>query len=186
MRKTIEKIRNQLTFKEYGKLSKENKIRYNENYILFLLEKNKKRGLTLKEANKTIPHLSKPTVLKFLERLIAKRQIFKVHRDKLIIYYPNHRPLHPLLNKRVRLNSKDYNLQLIDNPEGLLLFIQEINRDILGIEEILGGIMIPFTSINKIINILEEIKDNQFKLIEDFKKQKLEEIDESLKVVEEV
>lgn len=186
MRKTVIKMRNQLALEEYDKLSKENKIRYNENYILVLLEKNKKRGLTLKEADKIILHVSKPTILKFLERLVAKRQIFKVRRDKLIIYYPNNRPLHPLLNKRISLDGRDYNIQLIDNPEGLSLFVQEINRDLLGIEEITGGIMIPFNSINKMVNVLDEIKDQQFKLIEDLKKQKLQEINNSLKISKEV
>jgi len=186
MEKTIVKIRNQLSQEEYSQLSKENKIRYNENYMLVLLEKNKERGLTLKEASKIIPHLSKPTILKFFERLIAKRQIFKVHRDKLIIYYPNNRPLHPLLNKRISLSDKEYNMQLINNPEGLSLFIQEINKDILGISEVVGGIMVPFSSISKMVNVLEGIKENQFNLIENFKKQKLREIDDSLKIDEEI
>jgi len=186
MRKIITKIRNELAPEEYEKLSKGNKVRYNENYIISLLEKNKEGGFTLQEADRIIHHLSKPTILKFLERLIAKRQIFKIQRDKLIIYHPNHRPIHPLLNKKISLGDKNYNIQLIDNPEGLSLFIQEINRDILGIEEITGGIMIPFVSVDKIVNVLNDIKNQQFKLIEDFKKQKLQEIDSSLKIKREV
>lgn len=178
------KISDQLRLEEYEKLSKDSKRRYNENYFLSLLEKNEERGLTLNEAEKITAHLSKPTVLKILEKLIAKRQIFKVQRGNLIIYYPNHRPLHPLLNKKLRLGDKNYSFQLIDNPEGLSLFIQEINRDILGIEEISGGIMIPFNAVDKIINELEHIKKKEVELIEDLKKQKINEVHNSLNIEE--
>ena len=182
MRKTLVKINNGLMLEEYERLSKDNRTNYNETFFLSLLAKNKEQGLTLQEATECASHLSKPTVLKFLERLLAKRQIFRVHRDKLIIYYPNNRPLHPLFNESINLGDKKYGIQLIDNLEGLSLFVQEIHRDLIGIETVSGGIMIPFNSIDKIMDTFNKIRSQRFKLVEEFKKQKLAEIDKKLKI----
>ena len=175
--KTTKIIKNGLSSEEYSQLSRQNKAKYNENYLLTLLDLNKEYGLTLTESSKMIKHVSKPTVLKFLERLIAKRQIYKVRRDKLIIYKPNNRPIHPLYNKTVTYgNDKKYLFQVIDNPDGLYLFIQEAIRDFFGMEEIIGGIMIPLEQIERIERIFSEVSKNKFKLIEELKQQKTIEI----------
>lgn len=172
MSRKINRIKMELTPKEYMQLSKQNKARYNENYISAFLDLNKEQGLTLTECSKVIKHLSKPTILKYMERLIAKRQIYKVERDKLVIYYPNNRPLHPLYNKTIILeNGKKYIIQVLDGPDGLAAFVQEATKDLFGMEETVGGIMIPLCHIEKIQSVLLDISSKRMKLVDDLKRQ---------------
>lgn len=165
----------ELTENEMLSLSREDKDLYIQRYLLNLLENNK--GITFNSISRAVHFVSKPTLLKHLNTLMAQRQIYKVKKGNTVEYSPNHRPLHPLISKIISLQKKKYRFQLVEYDDGLQLYIQEINKNPYGKEEIAGGILIPFNNISPINNFLTQIEKEKFKIIEDFKQQKIKEIE---------
>ncbi|MFH1801510.1 MAG: hypothetical protein ABH804_01615 [archaeon] len=180
LRKMVVKPKTELNEKEIFSLSRDDRELYIQRYILSLLESNKTSGLTLNTLNRLVTFVSKPTLLKHLNTLMAKRQIYKVKRGNAVEYYPNHRPLHPLISKIITLQKKKYKFQLIEYEDGLQLYIQEINRNVYGKEEVAGGILIPFTDLNQITTYLQKIEKEKLKIIENFKQQKIKEIESKI------
>src|SRR3989344_1495452 len=146
----IVKPLSELNEKEVFSLSRADRELYIERYILGLLEANKESGLTLNQIDRIITFVSKPTLSKYLNTLLAKRQIYKVQRSNTTEYYPNHRPLHPLINKVLNFDRKRYKFQMVSYEDGLYLHIQEINKNPYGKEEIAGGILISLNDLGKV------------------------------------
>lgn len=180
MKKPTVKPKDELEIDEIKNLSKKDRDLYIQRYILKVIELNKEKGLTFNELYRNISFISKPTLIKFLDTFIAKRQVYKVKKEKYTEYYPNNRPIHPLINRTLNFDNKKYKFQLIDNPDGLYLYLQEIQKDPLGIEEIVGGIMIPFLAIDKIDVILKEVSIERPRLIEELKEIKMKEFDKKM------
>ncbi len=174
----------ELSEKELFSLSRADRELYLERYILSLLEKNKERGLTLNQLNRMVTFVSKPTLSKYLNTLLAKRQIYKVQRSNTTEYYPNNRPLHPLINKTLNFDTKRYKFQIVSYEDGLYLHIQEINKNPYGKEEIAGGILIPLNDLEKINDYLNYVGKEKVKIIENFREQKIKEFDEKINLGE--
>lgn len=170
----------ELSEKELFSLSRVDRELYIERYVLSLLEANKETGLTLNQFDRIITFVSKPTLSKYLNTLLAKRQIYKVQRSNTVEYYPNHRPLHPLINKILNFDRKRYKFQIISYEDGLYLYIQEINKNLYGKEEIAGGILVALNDLGKVNDYLKYIETEKIKIIEDFKEQKINEFENKI------
>ena len=179
--KIIQVPREELSTEELKGLTRTAKDSYIERFILKILELNKETGLSSRELYSKMNYLSMPTLHKFLEGLIAKRQIYKVRSGISVHYFPNHRPLHPLINKTIKVDdSKKYKFQLVEIESDLDVYLQEIERDFIGREEVKGGILIPLRGLKVITEYLTHLGEERPKLIEEFKKIKLDELDKKL------
>lgn len=179
--KIIQLPTEKLSITELKGLSSDARDAYVERYLLKLLELNKESGLTQREIHMELNHLSAPTLYKHLEGLIAKRQIYKVRTGMSVNYFPNHRPLHPLVNKNIQVDeNKKFRFQLVEIESDLSLYLQEIERDFLGREEIKGGVLIPLRGIKSISEYLSQLSQERPMLIEEFKKTKMEELNKKL------
>lgn len=133
--------------------------KYIEAYILSLIVVNKGRGLTFSEIE-NFTGFTKVTLAKYLELLFSKGEIYKVKRGRLSIYYPNGRVVHPLEERDMIFDNKKYRISLIENVEGKHVYIQEKDIDENGFEDIIRGIMLPYEHLDKIIDKLAQIKNN--------------------------
>ncbi|TAL51537.1 MAG: hypothetical protein EPN86_06465 [Nanoarchaeota archaeon] len=180
MEKPITKPKEELSREELEHLPRKDKDAYLERYILKLLELNKEQGLNFSEVRQAVPYTSTPTLARYLETLAATRQIYKVRRGKNVEYYPNNRPLHPLINKTISSGNKKFKFQILEYDDGLQTYIQEINRDFLGREEVSGGILIPLNSVPIIAEYLLFLNKEKPKIIEEFRAEGIKKINRKI------
>ena len=113
---------NRLASEEIMMLSPEERSRYYERYLFELLKNNSKQGLTLANFEK-LTSMSVNTLSKYLEILSSKRKVYRSRRGRTIIYYPNGKIAHPLIEKDLIIIDKEtgfekrYRIYLIENPE---------------------------------------------------------------------
>lgn len=169
--KIIQVPREELSIEELRGLSRTAKDSYIERFILKILELNKETGLSSRDLHSKMNYLSMPTLHKYLEGLIAKRQIYKVRTGTSVNYFPNHRPLHPLVNKTIKVDdTKKYKFQLVEIENDLNVYLQEIERDFIGREDVKGGILIPLRGLKVITEYLAHLGEERPKLIEELRK----------------
>jgi hypothetical protein len=100
--------------------------------------------------------LSYETVSHHLDHLVATRELY-VHAigPRTRIYYPNGRLSHPYARSIFGLNDQTFKVQLIDNPRGKFVYIQELqNSGILG-KTIAGGIIIRLDGLPEFLKKLQ-------------------------------
>lgn len=160
---------NKLIPEEIMMLSPEERSRYYERYLFELLKNNSKQGLTLADFEK-LTSMSVNTLSKYLEILSSKRKVYRSKRGRTIIYYPNGKIAHPLIEKDLIVSDKEtgfekrYRIYLIENPEGQMVYIQEKEIDINGFENVVAGITVPKTGIKSFLDMLKKINLEDIKI----------------------
>lgn len=151
----------QLTYEEIRSLPPHEKGRFIESSVQSLVQINKDRGLALSEIEKTTK-FPKNTLIKHVELLHSKRNIYKISRGRFSIYYPN------LTSNEVQFrdimygkgNSQRYGVRIVENIAGKHVLIQEREIDENGFVEDVGGVMIPLAKISELTNMLLQISNN--------------------------
>lgn len=114
--------------------------KYVRSLIKEILSKNE-RGVMVSEIVDAT-NLSRITVTKHLEHLVAIREAYKSDRGTGSVYYLNGRPVHPTERISVPIGDKVYDFFKLENALGEFVFIQEKEQDELRLTTIKGGIMI--------------------------------------------
>lgn len=157
-----------LSIEEIRGIPMDERGKYIERYLYELVKK-QADGLTLHDIQQ-ITNLPKSTLSKYLELLFSKRKIFKIKRGRFVLFKPNGKIFHPLLERDLILGEdksgdiKKYRLYLIENPDGRFLYIQEKQIDGNGFEDIIGGIMIPLRGLSTLIEKLNGILGMKIKI----------------------
>jgi len=139
------------------KMSPEDRKRFARSIILKVVKENEK-GISLPQVS-DITGIDRRTVSKHLEFLTAIRELYKRQfGQRTILYYPNGRVAHPTVTRDVKIGDKYYTFQLIENPFGKFIYIQEKTRDEYNLFTTVGGLMINADSIEGLINHLKSIK----------------------------
>ncbi len=170
MAEMINDTLNKLTLDEMKLLPIDERSRYYERYIFELITAHERLGLTQKEIEQ-VTGIASNTVSKYLEMLFSKRNVYRVKRGKNITYFPNGRLIHPLINKDIIVfdgfgAEHRYKAYAVDNPDGKFLYLQEkeIDRKS-GMENVVGGVLIPEAGISKFRALFDEFEKSFKKII---------------------
>lgn len=159
---------NKLSNEELAGLPPVERARYLEGFIFNVLQ-NERTGSTPTELEK-VTGLSITTISKYLEVLFSKRKLYRVRRGNSITYFTNGK-IHNSIDKRVVITNqsgeaKKYRIQMVENPDGEQLYVQEIQPDENGMDRAIAGIMIPRTGISNFKEIFEELSKDEAKIEE--------------------
>lgn len=166
MPEPIKDVLNKLSLEEIKMLPTDDRSRYFERYLFELIKTQERAGITQKELE-GLTGLSGNTLSKYLELLFSKRNVYRVKKGNNVTYFPNGR-VHTFINKDVTVYDKSgiehrYKAYAVDNPDGKFLYLQEREVDRrTGIENVIGGVLIPETGIAKFKGIFGEF-ENTFK-----------------------
>jgi hypothetical protein len=100
--------------------------------------------------------LSYLTVSHHLDHLVATRELY-VHAigPRTRIYYPNGRLSHPYARSNFSLKDQMFKVQLIDNPRGKFVYIQELQNSGIQGKTIAGGIIIRLDGLPDFVSELQ-------------------------------
>lgn len=124
-----------------------------------LLELNANTGVTIPEIEVDTP-FTRPTIIKHLERMISSRQIYKIKRGALTVYYPNGKIEHPELMLEVSsdLGTK-FRGSFLNNNFGKFLFIEDLTKNISG-----GSMLIKINDVKTFREFVNKLADRGEKL----------------------
>jgi hypothetical protein len=154
---TINRSLIDFTKEDLKKMSPEDRKRFARSIVLKVVKDNPE-GISLPQVS-DITGIDRRTASKHLDYLTAIRELYKRQfSQRNILYYPNGKVSHPTLLKDIRIGDKFYNFQLIENPFGRFLYIQEKTRDEYNLFTTVGGLMLNANSLNELISHLKNIK----------------------------
>lgn len=137
---------------------------YISKLILNILELNISKGITIPEIVRNTK-LSRITIAKHLNRLVAIREAYSVSRGKLTIYYKNGRIVHQTNMKDTHLKDRIYSFYRLKNEDGNFIYIQEKERDKYNRIVVKGGILIRDQDFVKFLSELQsfalEVTENE-------------------------
>lgn len=137
---------------------------YISKLILDILELNINKGITIPEIVKKTK-LSRITIAKHINRLVAIREAYSVSRGKLTIYYKNGRIVHQTNMKDTYLKDQIYSFYRLKNEDGNFIYIQEKERDKYNRIVVKGGILIRDQDFVKFLSELQsfalEVSENE-------------------------
>ena len=127
---------------------------YISKLTLDILQLNASKGITIPElVNKT--KVSRITIAKHLNRLVAIREAYCVSRGKLTIYYKNGRVVHQTNMKDTYLNDRIYSFFRLKNEDGDFIYIQEKEQDRYNKIIVKGGILVRDQDFLKFLSELQ-------------------------------
>lgn len=100
------------------------------------------------------------TVAKHLDFLTAVREVYKKEFGlRTVIYYPNGQMINPFNDKTFKMGNSYFNFKEIENKQfGNFLYIQEKQKDMNNLYNVIGGIIIPIDCLDQFIQRLLDIK----------------------------
>ena len=142
---------------ELKKMSPEDRKRFARSIILKVVKDNP-QGISLPQVA-DIAGIDRRTVSKHLDYLTAIRELYRRQfSQRTILYYPNGKVAHPTLTRDIKIGEKYYNFQLIENPFGKFVYIQEKTRDEYNLFTTVGGLMLKANQLDELILHLKNIK----------------------------
>ncbi len=115
-------------------------------------------GVTIHQIS-DITGIDRRTVANHLEYLLATREIYTRQIGvRTSLFYPNHTAVRPTIDKDIKIDNKYYSFQLIENPFGKFLSIQEKTKDEYNLYTTIGGLMVNVESLGELMRYLEEFK----------------------------
>lgn len=142
---------------EIKALPREERNQYLEDTIERVLELNSEKGVTAKELQEALNYDSR-TISKKLEVLVAKRIAYKVVQGRSIRYFKNGRLVHPIFEDDLTLGDKVYSFKALFDGDDILVFIQENEKNSLGVTTEGGGIVVPLENIEEFADRASEIE----------------------------
>lgn len=141
--------------KEYAGLSNEQKEKHREHVLRNILL-NAKEGVTVPQIVDLLPHLgTKKTIQKYLDKLVNINFGYNKLIGNTLVYFPNGRLLHEVLEENVPIGKKVYSFIYMKNPDGEFIAVQEKKKNELDALILSGGIIIDKDSFP---NFLEHIQ----------------------------
>ena len=140
------------------KMSPEDRKRFARSIVLKVVKDNPE-GISLPQVS-DITGIDRRTASRHLDYLTAIRELYKRQfSQRNIIYYPNGKIAHPTLIRDIKIVDKYYNFQLIENPFGKFVYIQEKTRDEYNLFTTVGGLMLNANGLDELILHLKNIKN---------------------------
>ena len=140
------------------KMSPEDRKRFARSIVLKVVKDNPE-GISLPQVS-DITGMDRRTASRHLDYLTAIRELYKRQfSQRNIIYYPNGKIAHPTLTRDIKIADKYYNFQLIENPFGKFVYIQEKTRDEYNLFTTVGGLMLNANGLDELILHLKNIKN---------------------------
>ena len=128
--------------KEYEGLSNDQREKHREHVLRNILL-NAKEGVTVPEIVEIIPHLgTKKTIQRYFDKLVNINFGYTKAIGNSIVYFPNGRLLHQVLEENVPIGKKVYSFIHMKNPDGEFIAIQEKKKNELEALVLSGGIII--------------------------------------------
>lgn len=158
--------------KEYKHLSPQDKANYLERTMSKILDINTDTGVSIPLILENT-YFDRKGISKYLEKLVAKRIAYKIQQGKTIIYFKNGRLIHHLFNKNIEIGNRLYSFKALFDGKQISIYIQESKKNVLGVIEEGGGIIVPLNDIkdfslyvNKIKEEIPIIKEEFVRMIE--------------------
>lgn len=142
---------------EYKSLSPDKK----ENYVFETLNEilhDHPEGLTRSDIQEITP-FGRKTIDKHLEKLVALNEGYVRRRGGTDVYYPNGKLLRDGVNDRIELNGKTFQIKHLENVSGKQIYLQELEDDKYGSEQVKGGLLIPEELFFDFVDWLENAVD---------------------------
>lgn len=148
---------------EYLKLPPQEREQYVREILRQTVNMNP-NGVTVSFITKKLPFDAR-TIEKHLSIMTYTNEIYTQKIGPTILYLPNSKPMHPVSEKALKVDEREYAAYLLNNRFGEFIFIQE--RKTKGfIKDIGGGILIPAKNFEQFVNYL----DDTLKYFKEFKK----------------
>ena len=140
---------------EYKSLSPTEKEKYVFETLNKLLHANPE-GITRSDILEAT-NFGRKTIDKHLEKLVALNEGYVRRMGGTDVYYPNGRLLHSSINEKREIDGKTFQAQHLENISGESIYLQELETDKFGSEEVKGGLLIPKTKFPQFVEWLNEL-----------------------------
>lgn len=140
-----------------------------EKWVFEALDKilhNHPEGLTRSDIQEITP-FGRKTIDKHLEKLVALNEGYVRRRGGTDVYYPNGTLLRDGVNDRRNFDGKRFQIKHLENVTGKLVYIQEIEDDEYGSEQVKGGLLIPQEMFSDFARWLQQIAEKMEESIND-------------------
>lgn len=147
--------------KKYLGLSPQDQEEYIVKKIKEILEINP-NGITIPDIVENTP-FTRPTIIKHVEKMISRRDAYKIKIRNFTIYYPNGQVVHPELTvKRESKGGTIFRATFLNNNFGKYLYIEDLNSD-----QVSGGsILIKRENLDDFSKLVSDIITNSDRAIE--------------------
>lgn len=149
------KVPDVLQKKQYLKLPPQERELYIREVLRQTLNMNQ-YGVTVGTITRHLPFDSR-TIEKHLSVLMYTNEIYGMKIGPTILYLPNSKAMHSVMEKTLVLNGKEYAAHLLQNRLGEFIFIQEKKKRGYA-QDVSGGILVPFSGFSKFVDYLKEIE----------------------------
>lgn len=143
---------------EYKSLSPDAKEKYVFETLNDLLHDNPE-GLTRSDIQEATP-FGRKTIDKHLEKIVALNEGYVRRLGGTDVYYPNGKLLRDSVNDKRQINGKTFQTKHLENISGESVYIQEVEQDKFGEEEVKGGLLVPKEDFSEFVSWLAEIEQN--------------------------
>lgn len=143
---------------EYKSLSPEDKERYVFETLNEILHSNPE-GLTKSDILEVTP-FGRKTVDKHLEKIVALNEGYVRRMGGTDVYYPNGTLLHSSINEKREIDGKTFQAQHLENISGESVYLQEVEQDQFGTDEVKGGLLIPKEEFPQFVRWLNELVEH--------------------------
>lgn len=140
---------------EYRSLSPDAKEKYVFETLNELLHENPE-GITRSDIRDVTP-FGRKTIDKHLERLVALNEGYVRRMGGTDVYYPNGKLLHGSEESQ-QIDGKTFKVKRLENISGESVYIQEVEEDKFGGEEVQGGLLIPKDNFGAFVSWLDELE----------------------------
>jgi len=140
-----------------------------ERYIYVVL----KKILELNPNGATISMIKKATgfnhttIWHHLDKMTTTREAYALDYGNATIYFANGKMVHHLKNVDISLHDKQYSFILVENNFGKYIYLQEKKENRLGVTEICGGLLLPYSLLDEFISSLRTVKAELAKDVND-------------------
>jgi hypothetical protein len=140
---------------EYKSLSPDAKEKYVRETLNELLHENPE-GITRSDIRDVTP-FGRKTIDKHLEKLVALNEGYVRRMGGTDVYYPNGKLLHGS-EEAQQINGKTFKVKQLENISGESVYIQEVEQDKFGGEEVQGGLLIPKDEFSAFVSWLDDLE----------------------------
>jgi len=141
---------------EYKSLSPDAKEKYVFETLNALLHENPE-GMTRSDIQDVTP-FGRKTIDKHLEKLVALNEGYVRRMGGTDVYYPNGKLLHDSVNEKRQINGKTFQVKHLENISGESIYIQEVEQDKFGGEEVKGGLLVPKDEFSAFVSWMNELE----------------------------
>lgn len=146
---------------DFKKFDPETKEFFIREEVRYAVRKYGSDGLSVDELVKLTNH-DKKTIQKHLEALIGLREVYSQKKNqRLVLYYPNGRPLHSVNKKNVDMGNTYFEISVaIGLKEQPFFHVLEKRVSLLEEDKVEGAILIPLDKLDNFIKSLQELRED--------------------------